>query len=170
MKRIWMVAIGICLTTGQAWAASGKAIISPTTQDSKVTGWAAFQDTEQGLVIEAQVSHASPGRHGFHIHEKGECGDAGNAAGSHYNPENVKHGFLPKDGLKAAHAGDFGNIEVGPDGIGSIKLVVAGLTVSGGQYNVESRSVIFHEKEDDFGQPTGNAGARIGCGIIRKIE
>ena len=171
MKKIGIFIFGILLTvTGNAWAASAKAIIGPATPDSKVTGWAAFHDTEEGLVVEAQVSHASPGNHGFHIHEKGDCGDSGNAAGGHYNPDGVKHGFLPKDGFQAAHAGDFGNIEVGPDGIGSIKLVVSGLTVSGGKYNVENRSVIFHEKEDNFGQPTGNAGGRIGCGIIRKIE
>ncbi|MBI3323135.1 MAG: superoxide dismutase family protein, partial [Candidatus Omnitrophica bacterium] len=31
------------------------------------------------------------------------------------------------------------------------------------------RSLILHEKVDDFGQPLGNAGGRIGCGVIRIV-
>ncbi len=170
MKKIGMIAMGIFLTTGPAWAASAKAVINPTTPDSKLSGSATFQDTDEGLDIEVQVSNASPGLHGFHIHEKGDCADSGNAAGSHYNPDHAKHGFLPKEGFQAAHAGDFGNIEVGSDGTGSTKLLIPGLSVSGGKYNVEGLAIIVHEKEDNFGQPTGNAGARIGCGIIQKIE
>ena len=35
---------------------------------------------------------------------------------------------------------------------------------------VAGRAFILHEKQDDFGQPTGNAGGRIGCGKIDTTE
>jgi Cu-Zn family superoxide dismutase len=61
-----------------------------------------------------------------------------------------------------------GNIEVNPKGSGKATVVLPGvsLTGTGGTPSVEGRAIILHEKADDFGQPTGNAGGRIGCGII----
>ena len=126
-----------------------------------------FDETPAGLAIDVKVSNVSPGLHGFHIHEKGSCEEQGNAAGGHYNPMNAEHGFLPKDGMEGAHAGDFGNIEVGPNGGGELKLTIPGLSIRGGTHDVEGHAVILHEKQDDFGQPTGNAGGRIGCGVIQ---
>ncbi|HAJ61768.1 MAG TPA: superoxide dismutase family protein, partial [Cyanobacteria bacterium UBA8543] len=93
-------------------------------------------------------------------------GDKGNAAKGHFNPDKVKHGFLPKDGFQNAHAGDFGNITISSDGKGTLSETVPGLTLSGPKYAIKGLSVILHEKADDFGQPLGNAGGRIGCGII----
>ena len=160
------VVFGIVMMCSPAFAAKGMALMTGTQAGSMVNGEAKLNETPAGLEIEVKVANVAPGKHGFHIHEKGDCSDEGKAAGGHYNPDNVAHGFLPKDGLEHSHAGDFGNIEVGKDGTGTLKIVVPGLTLSGGKYNVEGKSIILHEKEDDFGQPTGNAGARIGCGII----
>ncbi len=169
-KIVIMFLAGWIAVTGNAWAAKAKAEIKGTTPESLVTGLAAFEDTDKGLAINVEVSNLTPGAHGFHIHEKGSCEEAGNAAGGHFNPAGVQHGFLPKDGLTAAHAGDFGNIEVGEDGKGNLQLLVPGLTLQGGQYDVAGHAVIVHEKKDDLGQPTGNAGGRIGCGIIEVSE
>lgn len=141
--------------------------IKPTGEGSSLSGKAAFIETEEGLKITVFISGASPGRHGFHIHEKGDCSDAGNAAGGHFNPEGAAHGDILKDGFKQAHAGDLGNIEIGSDGKGVLEKVVPGLTLKEGEYAVAGRALILHEKEDDFGQPTGNAGGRIACGVIQ---
>ncbi len=157
---------GIVMMCSPAFAAKGTALITATQTGSNVNGEAKFNETPAGLDIEVKVANVAPGKHGFHIHEKGDCSDEGKAAGGHYNPDNVTHGFLPHDGFEHAHAGDFGNIEVGQDGTGILKVVIPGLTLTGGKYSVEGKSVILHEKEDDFGQPTGNAGGRIGCGVI----
>ncbi|HEY9647891.1 MAG TPA: superoxide dismutase family protein, partial [Chroococcidiopsis sp.] len=104
--------------------------------------------------------------HGFHIHENGSCDNAGNGAGGHFNPNNVKHGKLIVDGFDQAHAGDLGNILVAADGHGTLSQTVPGLTLSDGLYAIASRAVILHAQRDDFSQPVGNAGARIGCGTI----
>lgn len=167
MKRIgWWMLLAVLLVPAQAHAATATATIEPTTEGSDVFGWATFEDTDKGLKIEVEVFGVSPGLHGIHVHEKGDCGDAGNGAGGHYNPDGVKHGFAANDGFTGAHPGDLGNIDVGPDGDGFLELVVPNLTVTGGKYNVSGLAVVLHEKQDDFGQPTGNAGGRIGCGIV----
>ena len=141
-------------------------MIRGTQKGSKPLGWAWLQDTEKGLRVVARVKGLSPGKHGFHIHQNGLCGEDGKKAGDHFNPDHLAHGLVLRDGLSAAHAGDLGNIKVGPDGIGAWDVVIPGLALSGGKYSVGGRSFVVHEKEDDFGQPAGNAGARIGCGTI----
>lgn len=162
------IVMGVLLIIGatEAMAETGSTVIQATAPDSAVSGTATFTDTPEGLQVSIQVSRVSPGKHGLHIHEYGACGEMGKAAGGHYNPHGVKHGFLPTEGFTGAHAGDLGNLEVGPDGAGKLELTLPGLRLSGGEHSVGGRSVILHEKEDDFGQPTGNAGGRIGCGII----
>ncbi|MBI4352942.1 MAG: superoxide dismutase family protein [Candidatus Omnitrophica bacterium] len=140
--------------------------LRPAQEGSSLSGKAAFIEMEEGLRISAVVTGASPGKHGFHVHEKGACGDSGNAAGGHFNPDGMSHGDLMKDGFGQAHAGDLGNIEIGPDGKGTFEKIIPGLTLKEGKYGVVGRSLILHEREDDFSQPTGNAGARIACGVI----
>jgi Cu-Zn family superoxide dismutase len=140
--------------------------IKSTSDPTKVMGEVSLSTTQGGMLVEAKINDAPPGNHGFHIHEVGSCEDKGNAAKGHFNPDGVKHGLLAKDGFANAHAGDLGNITISSDGKGTLSETVPGLTFSGGKYAIEGLSVIVHEKEDDFGQPTGNAGGRIGCGII----
>ncbi len=145
---------------------TGTAHLRGTAPGSTLEGKITFQETAEGLKVTGTVRNASPGKHGFHVHQFGDCADSGKAAGDHYNPDGVHHGHLLKDGLLQAHAGDLGNFEVGADGSGSYEALVPGLTLSGGKYSVGGRAVVFHEKVDDFAQPAGNAGARSACGEI----
>lgn len=149
-----------------ASTATGQALVQGTSEASSVNGVINFQDTEAGLLINAELTAASPGEHGFHIHEFGSCAEAGNAAGSHYNPDGVAHGYLPEDGFNSAHAGDLGNITVAENGTATYSTTLEGLSLTGGKYPIAGRAMIIHEKPDDFGQPVGNAGGRIGCGTI----
>jgi Cu-Zn family superoxide dismutase len=162
--------IAIFAFTKPVFAATGVAQIAGTAEGSTVTGKAVLTEENSGLKVDVRVEGVPPGNHGFHIHEKGECGDSGKAAGGHYNPDGTMHGFVARDGFEHAHAGDFGNIEVGEDGTGTLSFFMPGLTLTGEQHNVAGKAVILHEKEDDFGQPTGNAGGRIGCGKIELLE
>ncbi len=165
----WVFCVGIMVSVllpSRAYAETGKAVIGATADGSLVAGLATLTETVTGLQVAVQVSGVSPGQHGLHIHQYGACSDHGNAAGSHYNPDQVPHGFLPSNGLTKAHPGDLGNIEVGANGEGTLSLVLPGVTLSHGPYAVAGRAIVLHEKLDDFGQPTGNAGGRIGCGVI----
>jgi Cu-Zn family superoxide dismutase len=160
------VLIGSLLLAWPAYASVGVVKIKGTAKDSPITGEVVIHEKDDGIDVDATVKNVpNPGKHGFHFHEVGQCDDEGKAAGGHFNPEKTKHGFLPKDGRLNAHAGDMGNIEIGPDGKGTLKLFLPGVYLSKTP-SVGGVSVILHEKEDDFSQPTGNAGGRIACGVV----
>ncbi|HVZ34010.1 MAG TPA: superoxide dismutase family protein, partial [Polyangiaceae bacterium] len=103
---------------------------------------------------------------GIHVHEKGDCSAAdGSSAGGHFNPAGAPHA-LPANAPH--HLGDWGNINVGADGKGTLEIVVPGASLKEGDPNSYlGRAIIVHEKVDDGGQPTGNAGGRIGCAEIK---
>ena len=107
--------------------------------------------------------------HAVHIHEIGECGDEGRAAAGHWNPTKEKHG---RWGIKEHHSGDVGNINTDSNGYGKITVVDTNNRWSAGgskNTNVIGRSIIVHANIDDgTSQPTGNAGLRVGCGVIKK--
>ncbi len=134
---------------------------------SNVTGTATFTELSTGGVrVHVHIENAPPGANGLHIHEKGDCSDPkAMSAGGHFNPGGLPHAG-PMD-LKR-HAGDLGNIEIKSDGKGDIDISSDLLTVKPGPNSVVGRSVVFHENADDLKtQPTGNAGGRLGCGVIR---
>ncbi|MBV9079900.1 MAG: superoxide dismutase family protein [Elusimicrobia bacterium] len=158
-------ALALCATP--SFAATGTAKIVATSTMSHVSGTIKLTDTETGLNLKGDLMGLMPGDHGFHVHEKGDCSDMGKAAGSHYNPLNHPHGDVMKDATKA-HAGDMGNIKADTDGKASVNVTIPGLKLTGaaGEVTAEGRAIVVHEKADDFSQPAGNAGGRIGCGKI----
>ncbi len=148
-------------------ANSARAMIKGTDPESQIDGAVDFIETEDGVQVVANISSVTPeGNHGFHIHENGSCEKGGKAAGGHFNPAGTKHGLLPQDGHGEAHAGDMGNITIDDTGSGSHVIFMLGLSLTEGNSNITGKAVILHANEDDFGQPTGNAGGRVGCGII----
>lgn len=133
---------------------------------SKVKGTVRFVEGADGKVtVTADLEGLTPGQqHAFHVHEFGDCSAADAAsAGGHYNPGGHDHG-LP-DKAPKRHAGDLGNLAADAQGKAHHVVVVDNLTV-GKMFAIVGRSVIVHAKVDDGGQPTGNAGGRIGCGLI----
>jgi len=131
---------------------------------SKLTGSVTLSAVQGGVKVAVAVQNVPPGKHGCHIHDNADCSAAdGSSAGGHFNPGGHDHG-LP-DGKR--HLGDLGNIEVGADGSGKIEVVIQGANLEPGDpHSFLGRGIIVHDKEDDGGQPTGNAGGRIGCGEI----
>ncbi|WP_437326114.1 superoxide dismutase family protein [Sorangium sp. So ce381] len=132
---------------------------------SKLKGTATFTEVEGGVKVAVQVSGAPKGKVAVHVHETGDCSapDA-KSAGAHYNPENHPHGI--PDGAPH-HLGDLGNIEVKADGTGAHEIIAKGANLKEGAPNTFlGRAIIVHEKADDGSQPAGNAGGRIGCGVI----
>lgn len=151
---------------GEAFAASGGVAQLQSTGSNTLSGTVTFIPTGDGLLVKARVTDAPPGFHGFHIHENANCADGGKGAGGHFNPDGVKHGKLATDGFDNAHAGDMGNLLVGIDGVGMYEQEFPGLSLREGEHAIASRAIILHEKMDTYVQPTGNAGGRIGCGVI----
>jgi Cu-Zn family superoxide dismutase len=159
-----LVWIAGCASSGSKAPQAMATIISAS--GTKVQGRALFTELpEGGVKAEVWIENATPGTHGLHLHEKGDCSapDAA-SAGGHFNAAGNPHAS-PAD--KARHNGDFGNIEVGGNGKGHLEITSDLLTVSAGPDSVVGRSIVFHEKADDLKtQPTGASGARYGCGVI----
>ena len=132
---------------------------------SGVSGIVYFDDEGNGTIrVEASVDGLSPGKHGFHIHEYGDCDMADlSLAGGHFNPEGVRHGGPESE---VHHAGDMGNLVADSAGHAHLVLFDPDIAFSG-THDILGRSVIIHAGEDDLqSQPSGNSGARIACGII----
>ena len=138
--------------------------------DSGVTGVAVFTQNGDQITFMAEIQGAMPGLHAIHIHANGDCSAPdGKSAGGHWNPTDVAHG---KWGVGEFHLGDIGNIAVGEDGIGRITLTTDLWEIgTGSDIDVVGKGIIVHADADDFtSQPSGNAGARIGCGVIVLVE
>jgi len=139
------------------------AVINPT-KGNKVSGIVRFQEVPAGVRVVADLTGLTPGKHGFHIHEYGDCSaDDGTSAGGHFNPAKMPHG---SPASVERHAGDLGNIEADTDGKAHLDYVDSKISFTGAN-SIIGRSVVVHEKEDDLKtQPTGAAGARVACGVI----
>ncbi|XP_047166767.1 superoxide dismutase [Cu-Zn] 2 isoform X2 [Vigna umbellata] len=119
--------------------------------------------------VTGRITGLSPGFHGFHIHAFGDTTNGCNSTGPHFNPLKKDHG-APSDDER--HAGDLGNIVAGPDGVAEISIRDTQIPLTG-VHSIIGRAVVVHADPDDLGKgghelskSTGNAGARIACGII----
>lgn len=139
------------------------AVLHPT-EGNQAHGTVSFTREGEAIKVVADIEGLTPGKHGFHIHEFGDCSAMdGTSAGGHFNPENVRHG-APTDSVR--HVGDLGNLEAGSDGKAHFEMSDAMLAFSG-THSIIGRGMIIHAGEDDLtSQPTGNAGARVACGVI----
>jgi len=121
--------------------------------------------------VTIQLSGGVPGEHGMHIHQNGSCdpvdGGAALAAGAHWNPYDAGHG-LPT--ASNHQLGDLGNITIDEKGNASLTLTSNDFYVRPGELSVVGHAVVIHEKMDDGTPPTGNAGARPGCGVIERAD
>jgi len=140
------------------------AMLHPT-EGNNVQGTVTFTKAPNGVRIVAVVRNLEPGKHGFHIHEHGDCSahDA-SSAGGHFNPTGKKHGGPDNP---ERHVGDMGNLEADENGIAHYDRIDELMTLTG-KDSIIGRSVVVHAGEDDLHtQPTGNSGARIACGVIQ---
>jgi Cu-Zn family superoxide dismutase len=132
-----------------------------------VSGTVTFIQHGDRVTVIADVRGLPPNSsHGFHIHEKGDCSAPDfTSAGGHFNPGGHPHAGPT---VAARHAGDLGNLEAGTGGRAYKRITVDNITLGDGPNSVINRGVIVHEKMDDLTtQPTGAAGGRIACGVIR---
>lgn len=137
------------------------------TQTQAFMGNVLLRSMKDGVLITGTVTGLAPNSvHGFHIHEKGSCADAGKAAGGHFNPSAGVHGHPSSPN---SHAGDMPNITANSKGIAKINYLNTKVSLTPGTANnVHQRSLILHAKADDYqSQPAGNSGDRIACAIIQ---
>ena len=170
MKKLALLAILFlaalaCAHTKQPMA---MAMLQPSV-GSTAHGSVHFNQLSDGTVdVEIDLTGVPPGVHGFHVHDKGDCGDNGMAAGGHFNPMNMPHAAPD---AASHHAGDFGNVTADANGEVHARFNTHSITLGTGTNSAIGHAVILHANPDDLTtQPTGNAGARIACGIVNMAE
>ncbi|PPU78561.1 superoxide dismutase [Xanthomonas cucurbitae] len=135
---------------------SGRVVLVPALQGIRITG------TVGGLRAGAVA--------GFHVHERGDCSAAdASSAGVHFNPAGAPHG---RAGNGAHHLGDMDNLRADAEGVAHLDMIVSGISLGDGAPNdVVGKALIVHaDADDDRSQPSGNAGARLACGVIRVTQ
>ena len=122
------------------------------------------QTGSDSIEVTVRLAGLPAGKHGFHIHEVGDCSAAdASSAGGHFNPEGTAHGAPASE---QHHVGDLGNLEARENQTLETSLTFEHLSFTG-EHSILGRAVVVHAGEDDLqSQPSGNAGARIACGVI----
>jgi Cu-Zn family superoxide dismutase len=170
MKTILSIAVIAVLASGCASMGGGGpgavAHLEPTT-GSSTRGTVTFAQRGDRVRVTAQLSGLRPGaEHGFHIHEKGDCSSGdGMSAGGHFNPAGKPHG--PQSAPH--HAGDMPSLRSDSYGNASATFELAEVSIGSGAADIVGKGLIVHRDPDDYKtQPTGNAGPRLACAVIRR--
>ncbi|MEQ8864197.1 MAG: superoxide dismutase family protein [Thalassobaculum sp.] len=166
--------IALLLSAASADAEASTASAQLKDADGRDVGTVELRETASGAVwLTVTGAGLPPGAHGFHIHETGSCDAASGfkSAGGHLAGEH-QHGVLTRGG---AHPGDLPNIHVGSGG--NLKFeafIAAGSSRKSwfqdvGLFDDDGSAVVIHADADDYmSQPSGNAGDRIACGVLKQ--
>ena len=163
-KLLILAAAAIFLSACAAKGPTAQAMLTPTKGYTAV-GSMTFTQDGSDVLVKGMFSGLTPGGHGFHIHEKGDCSAPdGTSAGAHFNPTGMHHG---SPAVADHHAGDLPMLTAGADGTARFEARMSGITLTDGPLSIVKRGVIIHAMPDDFTtQPTGNSGGRVACGVI----
>lgn len=175
MRRPLFIITIIFLVVFKAYdsqAGSKMAAADLSNNEGKTVGYATFVEGPDGVEIAVQVHNMPEGLHGFHIHAVGKCEAPDfKSAGGHFNPFERKHGLKNPEG---AHVGDMPNLLVGPGGTASEVVVVPLVSLGPGKnslFHPEGTALVIHAGRDDqMTDPAGDAGARIACGVIKRVK
>jgi Cu-Zn family superoxide dismutase len=140
------------------------AVLHPTS-GNKVSGTVTFTEVADGVQVRAEITGLTPGNHGFHVHEFGDCSAAdASSAGAHFNSTHEPHAGPDSP---QRHVGDMGNVEADVSGKAKLEYVDHDMSLARDPKSIIGRSVVVHIQRDDLkSQPAGDSGARVACGVI----
>lgn len=166
MKR-HLATLGICLALTPALAQAEGAEIAFEAAVEGASGTATVTPVKNGVFLKISLDGMPPSTWlALHLHETAACDPAGGheAAGGHFNPGQVEHGWMSETG---PHAGDLPNIWSDATGAVLVELHSPLVTWEPGEASVQGRALIVHAKADDYRtQPSGGAGDRLACAAI----
>ena len=162
------LALAACATDPSPSDVGASATATLTSPDGDAMGTVTLAQTYHGVLVSAEVSGLVPGGHGFHIHTVGTCAPDFAAAGDHFNPGDVGHGYNNPDGV---HAGDLPNIYANAEGAARADYFTTAITLDADAdhsiFDADGSAIIVHEKPDTYGADAG-AGGRVACGVIQR--
>jgi Cu-Zn family superoxide dismutase len=166
MSRSLSVIAAACLLgsslVAPALAAGGMLMGAANSMHGNVTVTAA----PKGVLIRVDATGLTPGWHGIHLHEKGDCSpDTFTNAGAHVHTMTpATHGLLNPGGNDL---GDLPNIFAAADGSAHAELFTQSVMLPA-LMDADGSAVVIHAAPDDYNtQPIGGSGARVACAIIK---
>lgn len=144
------------------------AVINGSEKYPNISGIVRFYQLRNGVLVATEInglpysdSICKNQIYGLHIHSGNKCDgdmtDPFSEAMTHYNPMNCPHPF---------HAGDLPPL-FGNHGYAFSAFVTDRFNLS----EVIDKTVIIHDNPDDFtSQPSGNAGEKLACGVIKRCN
>jgi len=165
MHRVLMIG-ALALTVAACSKGSNAAIATfQPKSGTQVTGTATFTQEGDKVQVVVNAKSLSPGKHGIHVHEKGDCSASdASSAGGHFAHGSEQHAG-PTDA--GHHDGDLGNLEADSDGNATWTITTDSLSIGKGDKDIIGKSIVIHGDPDDLKtQPSGNSGGRIACGVI----
>ena len=169
-----VVALGACASAPSPLnrVAVGYATISNAAGERRGTA-ELWQDLDKVVHVEVQFTGLPAGPHGIHFHAVGLCEPEGAtafaSAGAHFNPLGRQHGL---DNPAGPHGGDAPNFTVNSEGNGRASFTTDRVSLTDGStslFDADGSSIVIHAAADDqITQPSGNSGARIACGVVKR--
>ncbi|MFN3514194.1 MAG: superoxide dismutase family protein [Phenylobacterium sp.] len=168
-----LAAVFATLAAGAALAQDEPANLRVELKNSSgaAIGSATMAEGPSGVLMRIEVQGLTPGWHGLHFHETGDCSksDFTSAGGHVHGKPTMVHGLLNPD---ANEAGDLPNLYAAADGSARTEVFSGFVSLSGkaGRENLrdaDGSAIVIHANPDDHkSQPIGGAGARVACGVI----
>lgn len=144
--------------------ATGGATAAMADSAGRALGTLTLAQAEGGIKVDGHLTGVPAGAHGIHLHAVGQCAPPFESAGGHWNPTQKQHGTQNPNG---AHLGDMPNVTADASGA-HVSVTTTGGTLDS-LLDADGAAVVLHATADDYKtDPSGNSGARIACGVVKR--
>lgn len=163
-----VLSLGGCVSSAERNATASYAVVGVAelvNSAGQRVGTAELRQRGSAWSLALGVSGQTPGEHGMHLHEVGQCkGPDFASAKGHLNPVGKGHGSQNPGGM---HMGDLPNLTVSADGTASTIIAIPNSLDPAVLMDADGTALVIHAGPDDYKtDPAGNSGPRVACGAF----